>query len=191
MSFVSTSDVKHLALPAALMVVMALPLTGCGPTVFEGKTGISVVGSLPPPPPPPPPKKEPPKRVVLTKEKIQINEKIQFDLNKAVIKQVSFDLLSEVADVINKNPQVKKIRIEGHASSDGPDDHNLRLSDRRAKAVMKHLIEKGKVDKGKLTAEGFGEKRPIADNETEEGRVANRRVEFMITEQDEKKDEAK
>jgi len=183
MSFVSTSAVKHLALPSILVMVMALPLAACGPQVFEGKTGISVIGSLPPPPPPP---KEEPKRVELKDDRIQINEKIQFDKNRAVIKQVSFDLLSEVADVINKNPQVKKIRIEGHASSEGSDDHNLRLSDRRAKAVMKHLVAKGKIDKDKLTAEGFGEKQPIADNETEQGRIANRRVEFIITAQDKK-----
>lgn len=174
-------------LPAGLLV--AAPLMGCGgTTVFQGQTGMAVVGELPPAPPPeapppPPPPPEPPKRVVLTKDKIEINEKIQFEFNKAVIKEVSFDLLNEIVDVIQKNPHVLKIRIEGHASSEGPDAYNMQLSDRRAKAVMKFFTDKGVSDK-RMVAQGFGETKPIADNETEEGKIKNRRVEFNIIEQD-------
>lgn len=173
-------------LPAGLLV--AAPLMGCGgTTVFQGQTGMAVVGELPPAPPPPappppPPPPEPPKRVVLKKDKIEITEKIQFEFNKAVIKEVSFDLLNEIVGVVQKNPHVLKIRIEGHASSEGPDQYNMQLSDRRAKAVMKFLVDKGVADT-RLTAQGFGETKPIADNETEEGKIKNRRVEFNIVSQ--------
>jgi outer membrane protein OmpA-like peptidoglycan-associated protein len=172
---------------ATVMVALVAPaLAGCGPTVFEGQSGLGIVGSPPAPPPPPPPPPEPPKRVEVTKDKIQINEKVQFEYDKSTILQESFSLLDEVSKVMNENPQLKKIRVEGHASADGADDYNMRLSDARAKAVMTYLVTKGKVDQKRLTAEGFGETKPIADNETEDGRIANRRVEFTILEQDEK-----
>lgn len=161
---------------------------GCGsPTVFEGRTPILVAGDPPPPPPPPPPPspkvEEPPPRVEVRDNKIEIREKIQFEYNKATIKEESFSLLNEIADVIRKNPHIKKIAIEGHASAEGNPKHNLKLSDERAKAVMQYLTEHG-ISQETLTARGFGSTKPVADNETEEGREQNRRVEFNIIEQD-------
>jgi OOP family OmpA-OmpF porin len=91
--------------------------------------------------------------------------------------------LNEVVDVIKKNPHIKKIAIEGHASAEGRADYNLKLSDQRAKAVMKYLVDHG-IPKEALTAQGYGVTRPIADNESDAGRETNRRVEFNITEQD-------
>jgi OOP family OmpA-OmpF porin len=166
-------------------------MAGCGRVIaFEGATPINIAGDPPPPPPPPPepePEPEPPKpppRVEVRDNKIEIREKIQFEYNKAEIKEVSFDLLAEIAKVIKENTHIKKIRIEGHASSEGADDYNMRLSDRRAKAVMKHLVDIGGIKQEMLVAQGFGETKPIADNETEAGREKNRRVEFNIIEQD-------
>lgn len=168
------------------VVMGALLAVACGGTIaFQGENPISVVGSPPAPPPPPPPPEEPPPpaRVEVRDNKIEITEKIQFEYNKAVILPASFGLLDEIADVIQKNPHIKKIAIEGHASSEGNAKHNLKLSDDRAKSVMKYLTDKG-VDAARLTAKGYGVERPIADNATEEGREKNRRVEFMIVEQD-------
>ena len=105
----------------------------------------------------------------------------QFELDSDKIMEVSHDLLNEVAKVIKDNPQLKKIEVEGHASAEGSDAHNLSLSKRRAKSVLKYLTANGGVDKGLLSSKGYGETRPIADNETEEGREKNRRVEFMAT----------
>lgn len=178
---------------ATLCVVVgaATTLAGCGKVVaFEGQTPISIAGDpppLPPPPPPPPPEPEPPAppaRVELRDNKIEIREKVQFEYNKATILEVSFSLLDEVAAVIKKYPHIKKIQVEGHASSEGNAAHNLRLSDQRANAVMTYLVEKASVPKEMLVAKGFGITRPIADNETEEGREKNRRVEFNVIEQD-------
>jgi OOP family OmpA-OmpF porin len=141
----------------------------------------------PPPPPPPPPKKEepppPPARVEVRDNKIEIREKIQFDHAKATIKPESHDLLNEIVDVIKKNPHIKKISIEGHASSDGDAAFNKKLSGERAKAVMNYLVEKG-IPKENLQSKGFGSEKPIASNDTEEGKEKNRRVEFNIIEQD-------
>ncbi len=165
---------------------VALLASGCGgKVVFEGQTGIPIVGESASKPFKMPLRTDS-SRVVLHDKNIEIKEKIQFELNKATILPESFSLLDEVAGVIKQHPEIKKIAIEGHASSDGNAQQNLLLSDARAKSVMEYLVTKGGVDKTRLSAEGFGDKRPIADNNTEEGRVKNRRVEFNIV--DAKKD---
>ena len=168
------------------VLLSALGLAGCGGvTVFQDQTPVAVMGALPPPPPAaePEPEPEPPPRVELKDDKIEIHEKVQFEYNSANILEVSHSLLNEVADVIKKTPRIKKIQVEGHASSDGADDYNLTLSDKRAKAVRAYLTTQG-VGKDKLVAKGFGETKPIADNESEAGREKNRRVEFNIIEQE-------
>jgi OOP family OmpA-OmpF porin len=115
--------------------------------------------------------------------KIEIREKIQFDHAKATIKEESHDLLNEIVDVIKKNPHIKKISVEGHASAEGDPGFNKRLSGDRAKSVVTYLVEKG-IPKEALVSKGFGIEKPIATNDTEEGREKNRRVEFNILEQD-------
>ncbi len=155
---------------------------GCGPRVFEGAQTKVIESTAPPPPIVEVKRPEP--RVEITDDKIDIREKIQFERNAARIRPVSDDLLAEIASVINANPRLKKIRIEGHASAEGRREHNLDLSKRRAEAVREHLIKKGKVAAERLEAEGYGPDRPIADNETKQGRETNRRVEFTIVEQE-------
>jgi len=171
---------RSVALLAAALVV---PLIACGPTVFEDKTALTVIGD-PPPPPPKPEVIEAPKRVEVTDNAVEFKEPIEFELDKAIIREVSFDLLKEIADVILAAKHVKKISVEGHASSDGDEKHNMDLSKRRAKAVMEHLIEKGGVPADMLSSKGWGETQPRASNDTEEGREDNRRVELLITEQE-------
>jgi len=172
---------------ATTVLSTAALLVGCGvPTVFQGKTGIAIMGDAPAPPPPPPPKEEPKKRVKLTSNKIEITEKVFFEFDKAKIKEESHGLLDEVAQVMKDNPHVKKVRVDGHASleKDTPAtrQYNKRLSSLRAEAVKKYLISKG-VDASRLDSKGFGNEQPLASNDTEEGREKNRRVEFTITEQ--------
>lgn len=175
--------VTHAALIGAALVAAACG----GVTNFQGQSAFAISGTPPAPPPPPPPPKEepppPPARVEVRSDKIEIKEKIQFEYNKAVILPASYSLLDEIADIIKKNPHIKKLSIEGHASSEGNPQHNLKLSDDRAQSVRKYLVDKG-VDAGRLTAKGFGAKRPIATNDTDEGKEINRRVEFLIVEQD-------
>lgn len=126
---------------------------------------------------------QPPKRVVVAANRIEIREKIQFKLNEAVIESVSDSLLAEVASVIKSNPQIRKLRIEGHASADGDAAVNAKLSDARAQSVRDHLIQRGGVPAEILESKGYGTEKPIASNDTEEGREKNRRVEFNIVEQ--------
>ena len=126
---------------------------------------------------------EAPRKVVIKKTKIEILEKIFFEVNRAVIKSESFDLLNEIARVLDENPQLLKIRIEGHTDSDGSEAYNLKLSQSRASAVMTYLVEQG-VQADRLEAVGFGESRPLDTNRTSEGKAANRRVEFVIVEQE-------
>ena len=181
------------SLLTSVTVFAAFQVMACGPTLFEDATALQVVGdpprlSAPPPTPPPPPEPtpepEPPKRVVVEDNRIVINEKIQFDLDKATIKPESDSLLQEIAKVVKENAHIKKIAFEGHTSSEGSDRHNLKLSDQRAKAVMDWLIKNGGLAKEMFTAKGFGETKLIADETTAEGKEKNRRVEFNIIGQD-------
>ena len=173
---------------------IALPLAGvaCGGTTqFAGAQPLTIAATplppLPAPPLPPAPIPEPvkpPPRVELRDNKIDFKEKIQFEVNKAIIKPESDSLLHDIADVIKKNPQVKKLSIEGHASAEGDAKRNKKLSDERAKAVVDHLVKKEAVDPARMVGKGWGIEKPIAPNDTEENREKNRRVEFLVIEQE-------
>lgn len=113
---------------------------------------------------------------------IQILKKIEFDTAKATIKPVSFPILDEVVRLLKANPSIKKVSIEGHTDSRGARDMNMKLSDDRSKSVMQYLIDKGGIDAGRLSAQGFGPDKPVDDNKTDAGRQKNRRVEFHIVE---------
>ena len=122
-------------------------------------------------------------KVKVTKDKIEILEKVYFDTNKASIKQRSFNVLEQVATVLRRNPQITKVRVEGHTDSRGSDSYNLELSERRAKSVRQFLVDRG-IEADRLDAKGFGEEQPVASNSNSEGREQNRRVEFLIVEVD-------
>jgi outer membrane protein OmpA-like peptidoglycan-associated protein len=112
--------------------------------------------------------------------RILILKKVEFATNKDVILPRSFPLLEEVAATIAANPQLKRLRVEGHTDSDGPDAYNLDLSRRRAKSVVKWLVDIAKVDPSRLEGHGCGEYVPLASNKTKAGKQENRRVEFFI-----------
>lgn len=122
-------------------------------------------------------------RVVVTQSSIKINDVIYFELAKATIQDRSFDLLDELAQVIQKHPEIKKLRVEGHTDNTGDDLSNLKLSQARAESVVAYLKDHG-IDGSRLDAAGFGEMRPIASNDAEDGRAQNRRVEFIIVDRD-------
>ncbi|MCB9741317.1 MAG: OmpA family protein [Alphaproteobacteria bacterium] len=119
--------------------------------------------------------------VTLTERAIVIHDKVHFETAKAVIKPESYDLLRQVARVIIEHPELTLISVEGHADSRGGEGYNLDLSTRRARAVYQFLIAQG-VSPARLRSEGFGESRPILDEDTEEAWAKNRRVEFVIQE---------
>jgi outer membrane protein OmpA-like peptidoglycan-associated protein len=170
-----------------LGLLLVVPqLLGCGGQIaFSDMSAIAIEGTPPAPPPAPPPPPEPPKRVEVTADRIDIKEKIMFDYDKATIKPESNSLLNEIASVIKANPQIKQISIEGHTDNVGSEKYNQNLSEERTASVRKYLIEQGGVAENVLVSKGWGETKPVADNETEEGKEKNRRVEFLITAQDE------
>ena len=172
---------KMSLLGASVLVVSAA--VGCGGVIqFSDQSALAINGT-PPAPPPPPPAEE--KRVVVRDDRIEIKEKIQFAYNDSKILEVSNGLLTDIATVLKETPRIKKVEIGGHASTEGSDSHNLDLSDRRAKSVMKWLVDKGGIAADRLSAKGFGETKPlVTPDESEADREKNRRVEFLIKEQD-------
>jgi outer membrane protein OmpA-like peptidoglycan-associated protein len=115
---------------------------------------------------------------VTLRRKIELAGKIFFDFNSAKLRPISAPVLREVARQI-KDQKPKRVIVEGHCSDEGTDEYNLKLSQGRAESVREFLIKEG-VSAALLRVMAFGESRPIASNETEEGRERNRRVEFIL-----------
>ncbi|MEO8548394.1 MAG: OmpA family protein [Kofleriaceae bacterium] len=161
--------------------LFVLALSGCAYIMPEKKQDpfptVEVKATRPP---------QGPDRVVLTASNIAIMDKVQFDVGKASLLPASFSLLDEVAKVMKDNPQIELVQVEGHTDSTGSADFNRKLSQERAESVVKYLTSKG-VKSSRFDPKGFGPDRPIADNNTDAGRDANRRVEFNIVKQGPKK----
>jgi len=104
---------------------------------------------------------------------------VKFKTNSAVILPESDKDLSQFADVMQKYPDLK-VEIAGHTDSTGTDKYNQQLSQKRADSVKKYLADKYGVEANRLTAKGYGEAKPIADNKTKVGRAKNRRVEAVV-----------
>ncbi len=142
------------------------------------------VAALPPPPPPPvqPPAETPPppvKEVPPPAVVVHFKPKVQFAWDSANLEPVQVAVLGDVVKSMLADKSYH-VRVEGHASSEGTVAHNNALSERRAQAVRDFLISNG-VASDRLTMVGFGSRVPVANNSTEAGRVANRRVEFDVT----------
>lgn len=122
-----------------------------------------------------------PKRTFVKIEdgKIIIIGKVQFRSGSDEIDKNSEPLLDQIAQALEGNSSVKKLRIEGHTDNVGDDNMNLKLSEGRAKSVRDALTKRG-VDGDRLETAGLGETQPIAPNDTPGGRQKNRRVEFVI-----------
>ena len=91
----------------------------------------------------------------------------------------STDVLDAVAKLLKESPEIVLVRVEGHTDDKASDPHNMQLSKRRAASVVAALVSRG-INAKRLRSEGLGKSKPIAPNDTEEGRAKNRRVEFHI-----------
>lgn len=107
-------------------------------------------------------------------------DNVYFDTNKSELRPESFAELDNLFLYLDRRKNVKA-EIGGHTDNIGSSESNKKLSENRAKAVMNYLIKKG-IDPARLTAVGYGDTDPIADNETEKGRQMNRRVEVNFEE---------
>lgn len=113
---------------------------------------------------------------------IEIMKQVEFEFDSSRILPQSYPILDEVVRLLKANPEIKLLSIEGHTDNQGTNDYNDRLSHSRALAVRYYLINKG-IQHERLTATGYGSRRPLVSNDTEEGRQRNRRVEFHIKSQ--------
>jgi OmpA-OmpF porin, OOP family len=144
---------------------------------------VTVTVTPPPvcPSPPPCPKPPPPAAKVIDRLTIHVN----FDFDKSNITKADDAELQKAINFLRKYPD-SRVKLEGHTDSKGTEEYNQKLSERRAEAVRQYLIKEGAVDKAMISATGYGELRPIAPNETPdgkdnpEGRAENRRVEILI-----------
>ncbi len=137
----------------------------------------------PPPPPPPPPCEMPEPGQAVTFEGCKggdtlVLRGVNFEFDKASLTVNAKSLLDEVAAALNARTDIT-VEIRGYTDAKGSDGYNQRLSEHRAESVQQYLADKG-VDASRMTAKGYGESDPVADNETDEGRELNRRVELKV-----------
>jgi outer membrane protein OmpA-like peptidoglycan-associated protein len=110
---------------------------------------------------------------------VALEVNVLFEHNSSVLKSVFDSELGVAAATLRDNPELRAT-VEGHTDSTGEDGYNQWLSERRAEAVRSLLVDKERVNPAQINAKGFGEARPVADNNTREGRAQNRRVELVL-----------
>jgi outer membrane protein OmpA-like peptidoglycan-associated protein len=101
-----------------------------------------------------------------------------FDFDKWDLRHESFVELDRVVKLLEENPAIE-IEMSAHTDSKGADEYNFTLSDNRAKSVREYILSKG-IPESKIISQGYGETKPVATNDTDDGRQLNRRVEFKI-----------
>ena len=116
----------------------------------------------------------------LVGDHIVLFEPVQFERDGSVVDKRSYKLLGIVAKMLNLHSEILKLRVEGHVDNKMPPFEGLELSRARAAAVRRWLIDNGHVDAKRLTAQGYGGDRPIADNRDFIGRAKNRRIELVV-----------
>ena len=171
------ADVRPGGLPAST-VDERIPNCSC--KIDPSCCARPVVAPAPVPEPAPvvvPPPAPAPKPAIIEKGRQTLN--VEFDFDKSTIKKGYDKDINDLAKVMRDYPDLNVV-IEGHTDSIGTAAYNKKLSQRRADAVKKYLVEEDGIDANRITAKGFGEERPIASNDTDEGRQKNRRVEAAV-----------
>ena len=164
---------------ACLALLLLAVCVGCGPRLLNLTFRPAVVQAAGPKPPPPPPPPKPVVRVQVADKIIHITERVEFETDSATILEASHGLLDDVVKALQDNPTVLLVEVQGHTDNTGKAAHNKQLSQQRAASVKRYLEGKG-VDPKRLQARGYGQDKPVADNDTPEGKQKNRRVEFHI-----------
>lgn len=139
----------------------------------------------PPPPPPPPPCEVPADGTPMNFQGCKLGDTlvlhgVNFQFDKATLTLNAKALLDQVADALQTRADIK-VELDGYTDSKGSDAYNQKLSEQRATAVQDYLVTRG-IAAERMVAKGFGEASPIADNDSDEGRERNRRVELKVTE---------
>ena len=175
----------------AWMLLVALALAaGCAteppkPEAQPAPPPAQVPAPKPPPPPEPKPRapepekpKPAPEKPKPVAEKVTFAADVLFDFDKAVIKPEGKSKLDDISNKA-KGVNLEVVIAIGHADSIGSDAYNQRLSVRRAESVKAYLVSKG-IEGNRVYTEGKGEKQPVAENKTADGRAKNRRVEIEV-----------
>jgi OmpA-OmpF porin, OOP family len=121
---------------------------------------------------------EGPAQIIVEQGRITILGTIRFEIESARLTEDSYATLDQIALTLRKHRELDRVDIAGHTDSTGSHGYNVRLSRDRARSVRQYLLQRG-IPPARLTATGYGPDKPIADNETEDGRAKNRRVEFL------------
>lgn len=174
-------------LSAVAVIGSAGVLAGCQ---ASARAQLGADEPKPPPPPPPEPVKEEPKpeppkeEPKPTKEfkvengRLMLPGPVVFETNSDVLKPESDAVLQIVKDYLDAKQNISLLRIEGHTDSDGADAANQTLSEKRAMSVARWLVAKG-IKCDRLLPVGFGESKPVAANDTPDGKAQNRRTAFV------------
>jgi len=122
--------------------------------------------------------------VRFTDKQITIAQSIEFRVAKTdppPIESASEAVLAQIKETLAEHPEIVKLEIAGHTDDKGPEVFNTKVSQARADAVKKWLVEHG-IAESRLVAKGYGPKKPVGDNKTKEGRAQNKRIDFVIVE---------
>lgn len=114
--------------------------------------------------------------------RIKLRRRIRFANASTEINEVSLPILYALKEILQTHPELKRVEIQGHTDDRGSASVNLSLSRKRAETVRRWLVERGGIEAGRLTAVGYGDKRPLVPNLTAMNRRRNRRVQFVIVE---------
>jgi peptidoglycan-associated lipoprotein len=157
---------------------------GCGSAKVEMASASSAAPPPAPPPPSPPPSSQPaqqaatPAYAVIEGDRIKIAMPIFYDIDKDEIRSESFPVLDAVTNILKTHPEIISLAVEGHTDNQGSTEHNIALSQRRANAVVRYLVQHGVATP--MQAPGYGAAAPLCFTNDESCRATNRRVEFRI-----------
>jgi len=164
----------------AAIAIMAVSLQACKTKKLAAKP-VPVVEAPKPAPPAPVEEKAPEPKAETPAAPVQPDfnfKNVQFEFNSGVLKTASFSILDKAATEIKKDPAAKFV-INGHSSAEGTPEHNMSLSVDRANSVKSYLVNAG-VNAANLEIKGHGSTEPMTPNDTEAGKILNRRVEIKI-----------
>jgi len=112
-------------------------------------------------------------------ERITMTLNVEFDFDRSDVKSNYHDDIGKLAEFMKQYPNTTTV-IEGHTDNRGRYEYNIRLSERRSESVRNYLVEKFGIDSSRLSIKGYGYTKPVASNDTDEGRQRNRRIDAMI-----------